>query len=255
LSSGVDAMCGVEEFVNAEHIPLTNAKGAFSHVLGEFIALGTLYFAKKVETFVAQKQAAEWKIQHPELCSTKTMAIVGFGDIGAACGRIAKLGLQMRVIGLKRRPELTSEEHRSYADEVVGLDQLDRVIKEADYVVGVLPKHATTDDFFNMESCFSKMKPSAVFMNIGRGTTVNEDDLADVLNQGKIAGAVLDVFKVEPLPKESALWKCPNLLMTPHCADQDVDFMHRSFSIFMQNVENLRSGKDFVNIVEKKNGY
>jgi len=86
-------MCSVDEFVAAEHIPLTNAKGAFSHVLGEFIALGTLYFAKKVETFVAQKEAVEWKIHHPDLCSTKTMAIVGFGDIGAACGRIAKLGL------------------------------------------------------------------------------------------------------------------------------------------------------------------
>jgi len=99
------------------------------------------------------------------------------------------------------------------------------------------------------------MKPSAVFMNIGRGTTVDEDHLAVALNEGKIAGACLDVFKVEPLPKESALWKCPNLLMTPHCADQDVDFLHRSFAIFMQNAENLSSGKDLVNIVEKKNGY
>mmetsp|Transcript_6277 Transcript_6277/g.4473 ORF Transcript_6277/g.4473 Transcript_6277/m.4473 type:complete len:126 (+) Transcript_6277:573-950(+) len=125
----------------------------------------------------------------------------------------------MKVIGVKRRPELTSEEHKSYADEIVGLDQLDRVVKEADYVVGVLPKHETTGDFFNMESCFSKMKKSAVFMNIGRGTTVDEDHLVDALKTGKIAGAVLDVFKVEPLPKESELWKCPNLLMTPHCAD------------------------------------
>lgn len=135
------------------------------------------------------------------------------------------------------------------------MDQLDRVIKEADYVVGVLPKHETTEDFFNMESCFSKMKQSAVFMNIGRGTTVNEDHLVDALKTSKIAGAVLDVFKVEPLPKESELWKCPNLLMTPHCADQDVDFLHRSFGLFMQNIDNFRQGKDFVNVVEKKNGY
>ena len=63
------------------------------------------------------------------------------------------------------------------------------------------------------------MKKSAVFMNIGRGTTVDEDDLANALNSGLIRGAVLDVFKVEPLVKTNRLWYAPNLFMTPHCAD------------------------------------
>ena len=101
------------------------------------------------------------------------MAIVGFGDIGAACGRICK-AFGTKIIAVKRRPEQTSEEHKSYCDELVGVDQLDRVYSEADYVVGVLPKTSNTTNFFTMENCFSKMKPSAVFMNIGRGQTVNE---------------------------------------------------------------------------------
>lgn len=70
-----------------------------------------------------------------------------------------------------------------------------------------------------MDSCFSKMKKRSVFMNIGRGTTVNEEDLAKALIEGTIAGAVLDVFKVEPLVKESPLWDCKNVFITPHCAD------------------------------------
>jgi phosphoglycerate dehydrogenase-like enzyme len=70
-----------------------------------------------------------------------------------------------------------------------------------------------------MESTFSKMKKSAVFMNIGRGTTVNEDDLVKALNEKMIRGAVIDVFKNEPLAQDRAIWNCQNVLITPHCAD------------------------------------
>ena len=87
-------------------------------------------------------------------------------------------------------------------------------------MVGILPRVAgVTDDFFSTESTFSKMKNSAVFMNIGRGPTVKEEDLVSALQTGAIGGAVLDVYKVEPLSPESPLWTCPNLFMTPHCAD------------------------------------
>ena len=82
------------------------------------------------------------------------MLIVGFGDIGAYAGKILKNGFGARVIGLKRRPEITSAEHRSYADEIVGIDQLSRVIELADFVVNALPKTTDTLDFFSMKSCF-----------------------------------------------------------------------------------------------------
>ena len=117
-----------------------------------------------------------------ELVSNKHMAIIGYGDIGAACAKIAKNGFGMKVTGLKRKPESLSDLHRSYCDEVVGNDEYDRVLSEADFVVGVLPGvPGVTNDFFNMESTFSKMKPSSVFMNIGRGTCVKEDDLVQAL--------------------------------------------------------------------------
>jgi len=199
---------------------LTNVKGAFSGVLAEFVALGVLFHTKHVERFMQRKAEKKWDVEAVELVSNKHMAIVGYGDIGSACAKVAKNGFGMKVTGLKRKPEEVSEEHRSYCDEVVGNDQYDRVIAEADFVVGILPRVlGVTDDFFTKESTFSKMKKSAVFMNIGRGTTVNEDDLASALKDGTIGGAVLDVYKVEPLPQDSELWTCPNLFMTPHCAD------------------------------------
>ena len=152
------------------------------------------------------------------------MAIIGYGDVGYHCAKVAKLGFGTRVIGLKRRPEATSEEHRQVCDEVVGLDQLDRVLGEADFVVGILPLTPETKQFFDMNRCFKKMKKSGVFMNIGRGPTVHEDDLIAALKDNVIAGAVLDVYTVEPLPATSGLWELPNVLMTPHCADQDPEW-------------------------------
>ena len=96
------------------------------------------------------------------------------------------------------------------------------------------------------------MKKTAVFMNTGRGTTVDEEDLADALYQGKIKGAVLDVFKKEPLVKESRLWKAPNLFMTPHCADQDSEWLERSMKIFGTNLENFCNKRPLNNLVDKE---
>lgn len=219
LSAGADGYLARPAFKESS-VVLTNAKGAYSDVLGEFVALGVLYHTKHMERFVQRKADKRWEIEPMELVSNKHMAIIGYGDIGSSCAKIAKLGFGMKVSGLKRDPNSVSDLCKSYCDEVVGNDQFDRVISEADFVVGVLPKVAgVTDDFFNMESTFSKMKKSAVFMNIGRGTTVNEDDLVKALNTEVIAGAVLDVFKVEPIAPEHPLWECKNLLITPHCAD------------------------------------
>ena len=125
-------------------------------------------------------------------------------------------------------------------------------------MVGVLPKVAgVTDDFFTLESTFGYMKNSAVFMNIGRGTTVKEEDLIDALNNKLIAGAVLDVYKNEPLSPDSGLWDCQNLLMTPHCADQDDKFLYRAFETLAINLENwVTGGKDkLINLCDKKKGY
>lgn len=111
-------------------------------------------------------------------------------------------------------------------------------MSEADFVVGVLPRVVgETDYFFTTESTFSKMKKSAVFMNIGRGPTCKEEDLVKALKEKTIAGAVLDVFEKEPLTENSEIWECENVFITPHCADQDSDHLVRAVAIFGVNLE------------------
>ena len=104
---------------------------------------------------------------------------------------------------------------------------------------------------------FKKMKKNAVFMNIGRGPSVNEYDLANALHDGIIKGAVQDVFTVEPLPQENPLWGAPNLFMTPHCADITEDYHERSFRIQKENIERYQKYgiSNLKNIVDVKLGY
>ena len=106
-----------------------------------------------------------------------------------------------------------------------------------------------------MDTCFSKMKPGSVFMNVGRGKTVNEQDLISALKNGTIAGAVLDVFAVEPLPEDSELWTLPNVLITPHCADRDPEFMDRAMDILSTNLGLHKSGQPLINLCDKQCGY
>lgn len=156
------------------------------------------------------------------------MVVVGYGNIGSTCAGAAKRAFGCRVIGVNSNPSIVTAEERKNCDELVGLDKYEYAVSEADFILGALPKLVSTDDYFNWNSTFSKMKETAVFMNIGRGTTVKEEDLAKALNSGKIKGAVLDVFKKEPMVESNELWTAKNLFMTPHCADQDADWLFRS---------------------------
>ena len=127
LSAGIDGYVACKTFVESD-VPLTNAKGAYSAVLGEFIALGMLYHTKNLENFMARKSQKQWEVEPMELVHNKHMVIVGYGDIGAACAKIAKNGFGVRVTGVKRDPNSVGEEARSYCDDIVGLDQYDKAI-------------------------------------------------------------------------------------------------------------------------------
>merc|ERR1711959_102603 len=217
LAAGIDSFLkDNDEFRYAENIKLTNAKGAFSISLAEFVATGMMFHAKKVRLFEKQKDDKNYEQHSIELVHGKNMVLVGYGNIGSHIAKMAKHGFGIKCIGVTPTPELLSEEQKSYCEEIVSSDQYDRVIAKADYVIGTLPSIPSTQKFFNGPSTFSKMKKTAIFMNMGRGTTCYEPDLAEALNNKTIAGACLDVFTVEPLPKESPLWTAPNFLLYPH---------------------------------------
>lgn len=154
------------------------------------------------------------------MLSGLTLGIVGYGDIGCECARVAKHGFNMRVLAVKRDPSKCNEKQRSTADEIFPSDEqgLNKLLSQSDFVVNVMPSTPETEGFFNMQK-FSQMKPTGIFMNIGRGKSVVEEDLIKALEEKVIGGAYLDVYATEPFPADSPLWGFDNVYMTPHCAD------------------------------------
>lgn len=252
LLAGVDGIMSPE--LIAHPAPLTNAKGAYSASLGEWVIFAMLWHTKKVDRWAKLKAQAKWAPAEVGMCSDKTLGIIGYGDIGIQCAKHVKGAFGSRVIGMKRDPASVNELGKKSADEIVGNDKLDYLLKESDFVVNSTPLTAETRGLCNT-AFFKKMKKTAVFVNIGRGPTVNEKDLAECLKNGTIAGAVLDVFDVEPLVETSPLWGLDNVYITPHCADLTYDYMERSFDIFGENMANWVKGKPLVNHVNKSAGY
>lgn len=252
LAAGVDKLVGPE--LKGAHVTLTNAKGAFSQGIGEFIACQMLYFEKNIANFVKLKQANKWERLTVGNLKEKTLGIIGYGDIGGQCALIANRGFGMRVLGIKTDPSKVEPEYREVCQEVLGFDSIDRVLAESDYVVAALPLVDATRGLFNA-GIFKKMKKTAVFMNVGRGQSVVEQDLVSELKAGTIAGAFLDVFEVEPLSKDSELWGLENVFITAHCCDNLEHSYQGTMNVFFSNLETFMAGKPFKHVVDLDKGY
>lgn len=126
----------------------------------------------------------------------------------------------------------------------------------SDYLVNALPLTPETTGIFNTEA-FAASKPGQVFINIGRGPSVDEDALIQALKaeNSRLAGAALDVFAVEPLPATSELWTLPNVLLSPHNADQTVDFRHKSVKFFTDNCRKFLAGEELDAMIDIASGY
>lgn len=235
----------------ASPVPLTNGKGSFSRSLAEFVIAGLLYFAKDVPRLRRNQAARAWAVFDVEELHGRTLGIIGYGDIGRAIAERAK-PFGMRIIGLKRHP--LAGEKDDLADEVWPLSRLLELASICDDVAVALPLTPDTRHLVG-EAEIRALKPTAVFANVGRGATVDEPHLVRALEERRIKGAVLDVFEVEPLPKDSPLWGLDNVLLSPHTADHTRTWLLDASGIFLRNLERYRRGEPLLNRVDKTRGY
>ena len=181
---------------------------------------------------------------------------MGYGNNGVCLAKVAKSGFNMKVIGVNRtkRDDIPGKE---YTDELYSIKDLpDKVINEADYIYATLPSTSETDNIFD-KNFFKKMNKDAVFINVGRGNAVNEDDLVEALEKDVIRGAVLDVTKTEPLNKDSKLYNISpsKLLITNHSLCLVPEGTRNGFKCFINNLMNyVRTGRP-INIVDKIRKY
>jgi len=247
-----------DELVDAESVTVTNAKGTYSHSLAEYALTCASYFAKDFPRLLAAKKSRSWEPFDVEELRGRTLGVVGYGDIGQATARLAR-AFGMRVVALRRRTELSAgEREEGVLSELFGPDRLLDLAAACDYVVAALPHTPATHGLVS-RAFLEAMRPNGVFINVGRGKTVDEAALVDVLRAGRIRGAGLDVFFEEPLPASSPLWALENVLISPHNADRTKEFQFESLELFVQNVDRyVGAGGDcaaLLNRCDKRGGY
>lgn len=232
-SNGCDSMLK-SQTIRDGPIPLTNSKGAYSRTLAEYSIGAFLYFAKDMPRLLAQQKNKEFtKFPMRELHKA-TMGVIGYGDIGRATAKLAK-AFGMRVIGTRRRPELSKDDE--FIDECFGASpsEIASVMQQSDYVLVATALTPQTRGLVN-KGALESMKNTAVLVNVSRGPIIDEDALLHALQTNQIRGAALDVFCQEPLPDGHAFYDLPNLLMSPHNADITETFRHEALELFVANV-------------------
>lgn len=252
----------------AEHpCQLTNMRGLFSDVIADQVFGYILCFARQLHTYIRNQAASRWAPAggeggrssfaagpgtvgpidraHQHLADL-TLGIVGLGEIGTEIARRG-LAFSMRVIAV--------DPQNTYGPK--GIDavwepaQLDRLLNESDYVAIAAPHTPHTEKMFRGEQ-FRQMKTTARLINIGRGAIVDLADLQAALEASEIAGAALDVFEIEPLPVDHALWRMPNVIITPHVAGYSPRIAQRHLSVLLENIERFLAGRELKNVTNKK---
>lgn len=244
----------VPDFIKKSKTIITNSSGVHpipisEHVFGLMIMLArNLNQAMRVQ-IKDKKWVRSYEMFQPQELYGKSVLIVGMGRIGERIAEIAK-AFGMKVDGVVRNPD----RKRKVKVPLVGIKDLARAVKNADYIINCLPGIDSTKGLFN-KKILNNFKQSAYFINIGRGTSVVEKDLIESLEKNKIAGAGLDVFEQEPLSETSKLWNLNNVIITPHYSGWTPNYSERVIEIFCTNLKAYLRGAKMPNLVNKELGY
>jgi phosphoglycerate dehydrogenase-like enzyme len=181
----------------------------------------------------------------------RTMAVVSLGAIGRATARRARaFGMEVLATRRSAAPGETDPD----ADELWPLGELDAVLARADVVVVAAPATPETADLFDAGR-FAAMRPGATFVNVSRGSLVDEAALLDALTSGHLGAAVIDVVKDEPAPPDHPFWDAPRMYLSPHCSASFDRYTDRLFALFEDNLRRLAEGRPLRNAVDPALGY
>jgi len=248
FSAGVDRF--LTPAVAASDLIISNSSGVHKTPIAEHIIAFILTFTRGFHHTLRNQQKHLWqKDQSLGEVKDSVVLVVGMGEIGTEAARLAH-GFGARVFAVAR-----SQKDKPVFVEKMGLaDELDQMLPEADFVVVTLPHTHETHHLFD-KTKFELMKKSAVVINIGRGSIINEADLVEALNNKTIAGAGLDVTEVEPLQADSPLWDMEQVIITPHHSGLSQKYMDRAVDLLCRNLTAYLKGELLPTQVNKQLGY
>lgn len=253
------AGAGVERYIEGalvgDSVVLTNGSGVMAPNMAEHVIGLMTGFARGFPDLMRAQQRREWRAgvgtETVFELGGQTVLFIGIGDIAQeTVKRLA--GFDMRILGVRRSAGVSGVPVGF--DRVVSINELNSVLPLADHVVSSVPHTPATRHVFNAE-LFSSFKPGAYFYNVGRGTSVVQDDLIAALNSGQLAGAGLDVTDPEPLPPDHPLWNAPNVVITGHTAGMTPNFQSRLIDLFADNLQRWQEGRELRNVVNLSRGY
>ena len=243
---------GMDQWLASPDVPpavtLTCARGTHRLQMPEHI-LGALFLiTKQFVPIVLDQRERRWSRRINPTLAGMTLGILGLGAIGAEVARKAT-ALDVRVIGTKRDGAKVAGVERVY-----GPDGTDTVLGDADFVLLLLPSTADTRDLMN-RARLARMKPSAWLLNFGRGDLVVDDDLVAAVKTKTIAGAVLDVFRKEPLPAEHPFWTTDGIVVLPHVGGLHPTRDRFVADLFVENLKRFAAGQPLREVVDRARGY
>jgi phosphoglycerate dehydrogenase-like enzyme len=253
MSAGVESCLG-KPALERPGIRVTNMRAVAGPVMAEHTIALMFALSRSLQVSVGRQATGEgWSRNfagsQPQALTGKTVLVAGLGGIGTEVARRAH-SLGMKVIAT-RNSSRAGPDYVSY----VGLsDELPTLIGQADVVVAALPLVPATTNLFDAKM-FGRMKKTAFFINVGRGGSVVSDDLVAALNNGTLAGAGLDVTEPEPLPKDHALWKAKNIIITPHMSAQSDLGQSARELILREQLRRFATGGKLLAVVDFKKGY
>ena len=245
-SAGVDHIL-TPAFLGSKVI-LTNSSGVHAESIAEWTVAGILALEKDLRTIFSQQQAREWeKVERTQLTG-KRVVILGAGHLGSEIAkRLRPFGV--RLIGVRRRVRDAAE-----FDETHSVDQLPEVCRSADWLIVAAALTDETRGLVN-QSVLSALPPTARLANVARGEIVDERAMVEALKQGRLAGAMLDVFSTEPLPADHPLWAMPQVIVLPHTTWRSPQVREKQLALFKENLRRFVKGEDLLNVVDTKAGY
>ena len=245
-SDGVDGLL-FPALIDSD-VSVTNGRGIFDDAIAEWVIGVLLGFVTRIpESFAAQRQH-RWTSGETERLAGTKLVVVGPGPIGRAVATRARaLGMEICGVGRTARTDALFGRIRPVAE-------LAQAVADADVVLDTLPLTPQTHHLFNSK-VFAAMRPTARFVNVGRGATVDEPALIAALQAGQLAGAALDVFETEPLPADSPLWDLPGVIISPHMCGDFKGWEEVAVALFLDNLGRFARGQELRNPVDKRAGF
>jgi glyoxylate/hydroxypyruvate reductase A len=246
ITAGVDPWLASPDLGTG--VTLCCARGSHRISMPENILGALFHLTKPYMAIALDQRESRWTKRMSVPLAGKTLGILGLGAIGQELARKAA-ALEMRVIGTKRTPVPLAHVAKVYAQE-----QTDEVLGESDFVLLLLPSTSETENFINADR-LRAMKPTGWLLNFARGALIVDADLIGAVKSKTIAGAVLDVFREEPLPATHPFWKTEGILVLPHLGGGHPERSKDVAEIFADNARRFLAGEPLNAVVDRARGY